>query len=287
MRDAPFRLQDTLGSNPILVAAGQYTAPKGQDYPAHFHNALEVIQYRSGHIECVIGGKSSGETMRDNDGQTFEVPLQGGIDPQVIRSDPGMVLVIPAGTIHADRALTAYSQFYLLIQTEPGVLQPSQPLTFMDDNNRSFEKIISSLEREWSGRAVRREGMVALLLGALEILCGRFEDESEPSELERLVQRAERLLEERFAESPNITQIALELGVSPSSLRSHFAKLREYSPKEFLQRVRLNRVLEMIRSSSLSLEEIALLTGYDSASHLSRHVKLATGLTPGQFRTTA
>ena len=283
MQDTLDRLQ-TLGANPVLVAAGQYSAPKGQDYPAHFHNALEIIQYRSGHIECVIGGKTSSETGRESNGQTFEVPLQGGPDPQVICSSPGMVLVMPAGTIHADRALTAYSQLYLLIQTEPGLLQLSQPRTFMDDNSRSVEKIISSLEREWSGRAARREQMVALLLGTLEILCGRFEDEPEPTETERLVQRAERLLEERFAESPNITQVALELGVSPSSLRSHFAKLRDYSPKEFLQRVRLNRVLEMIRSSSLSLEEIAVLTGYDSASHLSRHVKLATGLTPGQFR---
>ena len=284
MRDALARLHEALGSNPRLLAAGQSRSAKGQDYPAHFHNVLEVILYRSGHIQCVVGAQAAAGSAPPENEQTLEVPWQAGPGQLVIESRPGMILVMPAGTIHADRALSAYSQYYLLIQTAAGAPQPPKPITFADDHNLAFEKVISMLEREWSGRSPQREQMVGLLLKALEILCGRLKDDPEPSLAESLVQRAERMLEERFAQTPNISEVALELNVSASSLRSHFARLRPYSPKEYLQRMRLNRVLEMIRSSSLSLEEIAALTGYDSASHMARHVKLATGLTPGQFR---
>ncbi|GAA1572807.1 hypothetical protein GCM10009804_31680 [Kribbella hippodromi] len=48
--------------------------------------------------------------------------------------------------------------------------------------------------------------------------------------------------------------------------------------------VRLRHALAHIRNSTLPLQAIASLTGYNSASHLSRHIKAATGTAPGALR---
>jgi AraC family transcriptional regulator len=47
---------------------------------------------------------------------------------------------------------------------------------------------------------------------------------------------------------------------------------------------RLDRARALLRETALPLADIAAACGYASASHLSRHVKAATGATPGQLR---
>jgi AraC-like DNA-binding protein len=103
---------------------------------------------------------------------------------------------------------------------------------------------------------------------------------------EQLVTQAERIFEERFAARIRIATVAAELGISPSALRASFARLRGTSPRTALQNVRLRHALSHIRNSTLPLQVIADLTGYDSVSHLSRHIKAATGSAPGALRTT-
>ena len=285
MHDAPRRLHETLRSTPLgkleVVIGGRYSADKGQDFPAHYHNHLELLIYTSGHIECVVGAVTS---TAQSDEHTMREVRWNGSSTQTFTSRPGLIQVMPAGVIHADRALTAYSHCYVVLRSPPDALPVSAPFCFMDDPDHSFEQVIASISAEWRGESEHREQMLELLVTQLEILCLRLRSRVAPNAAETLVRSAERLLEERYAQSPGIAQIASELGVSPSSLRSHFAATREYSPKSFLQRVRLKRTLELIRTSSLSLDEISALMGYDSASHLSRHIKAATGLTPGQFR---
>jgi transcriptional regulator GlxA family with amidase domain len=51
-----------------------------------------------------------------------------------------------------------------------------------------------------------------------------------------------------------------------------------------LQAVRARRAISLLHNSTLTLEAIASMCGYDSASHLSRMVKRSTGKSPGTLR---
>jgi transcriptional regulator GlxA family with amidase domain len=51
-----------------------------------------------------------------------------------------------------------------------------------------------------------------------------------------------------------------------------------------LQTFRIQRALALISQTDLSLENIAQMSGYDSASHMSRYIKRSTGKSPGAFR---
>lgn len=246
-----------------LIHIGAYQAQRGQNYPAHYHQALELVFYRTGHAQIVW--------------QT-----EAGLGTSEVHS--GNLAIIPPGLVHADRAIGAYSNYYLQIEPQRFGMIFDQVRIFRDDAERNLERVLQALNTEWHSRSAQRERMMDLLLDQLEVLLTRLETEVEPSGAELLVRRMERLLEERFAENPSILELAQHLGASASGIRAQFSRLRGYSPKAYLQKVRLERAIAAIRGSSLSLEEIAELNGYDSASHLSRHIKQVRQVTPGTFR---
>ncbi len=245
-----------------ISVAATYEATAGQHYPRHRHTVWEVIYYRSGHIECI---------------------LEDGPEGRSVESCPGMVLVIPPRTVHQDRVHTAFSQYYVRLErAQP--LGPWPETTF-DDSDHTLGHLFSLLVREWSAPPTpEREELLGLLARQLEILLERKGRELVNRSAEELVREAERRLEARLTDAPTVGALASELSVSPSTLRAHFALLRGYAPLHYLQRLRLERALELIRSSTLNLEEIASLCGYYSASHLNRNIKRATGQTPGHFR---
>lgn len=193
-----------------------------------------------------------------------------------------MLLAIPPQTVHHDVAATAYKQFFVQLRNEA---VPGWQKVYYDDSERTLLALFTALAREWRGGASDRAEMLTLLLRQLDLLLQRGSGAPEPTAAERLVQAAERLLEERLNPALRVQEVAVAVGVSPSTLRAHFATLRGYSPKAYLQRVRQARALELISGSDLSLAEVAELCGYDSVSHLSRHIKQSTGRTPGSFRT--
>ena len=289
MHDSPGFMHETLQPNAQLrvIAAGRYSAIKGQDYPPHYHPALEIIVLQSGHAECIASTSRVPAVDVDDHLETFEVDwnrLDAPESQQVIDLQPSTVLVLPPHTIHADRALAPYSHYYLLLGVPPQARIPDAPLVFTDDLDRSLEHVLANIAREWHTQQSHRGAMLDLLLRQLWILSERLERHPVLSHAEQIVRRAERMMADTVAESQSIAEVAQALEISTSALRAYFSNLRGCSPKQLQQRLRMDRALELIRASSLSLEEIASLTGYDSVSHLSRQVKASTGLTPGQFR---
>lgn len=229
------------------------------DVQPHHHPIVELVYYLEGQVQCRIG-------------------------EEVVACEPGMVRLMPMGVIHGEIARTRWACFCLWVETPTTLLWPS---VYIDDANRTFGTLFGLLVREWSSQAPERAEMVDHLMQQLDILLRRAYDQRSLSSGERLVREGERLLKERFATPVTISAIAEELRVSPSYLRSQFVRLRGHTPMSYLQIVRAQHAVALIRNSDLSLEAIARLCGYDSSSHLSRHVKQATGQRPGTFRLTA
>lgn len=82
----------------------------------------------------------------------------------------------------------------------------------------------------------------------------------------------------------------IELATSVQMSEHHFARLFKQStglaPHQFLIRERLKLAQQLLITGNLSIAEIALRTGFYDQSHLTRHFKRLTGLTPQRFRRT-
>ncbi|HLP03176.1 MAG TPA: AraC family transcriptional regulator [Opitutaceae bacterium] len=101
---------------------------------------------------------------------------------------------------------------------------------------------------------------------------------------EMRVERALSWYAERLEQNPTVEQVAAAIHVSPSHLRRLFAVTRDTSPKAAFQRVRLERAMQLMGASTLTLEEVAKRCGYASASHLCREHKAVFHFTPTTWR---
>jgi AraC-like DNA-binding protein len=82
----------------------------------------------------------------------------------------------------------------------------------------------------------------------------------------------------------SVEQLAHQIGISPSHLRRHFHKLLGCSPREYLNRLRLDEARQLLENSDLPVTEIAERIGFLSAPHFNRLFKQTFGLPPAQYR---
>jgi AraC family transcriptional regulator len=78
--------------------------------------------------------------------------------------------------------------------------------------------------------------------------------------------------------------LAQESGYSRVHFIRMFRAATGYAPHNYLLKLRVDRVRELLVSSTLSLTEIALECGFSSHSHLSRVFRQVLGATPSEYR---
>lgn len=239
-----------------LLSVGAWTARRGVDAPPHRHAGWKITYYRTGRIDSVVDGVHHDAT-------------------------PGTVLVLPPNAVHVEIARTAYSNYYLITEIPDA---PAWPDSCHGETAHEIGRLLGALLREDSATDRHSAAMTGALLTAVDVTLRRHQAGSRRGVAEEMVHATELLFEERFATRLMITDVAAEVGVSPSTLRHYFATTAQTSPQAVLRRVRLRHALTMLRTSDLALTAIAHRCGFASASHLSRDVKAETGQPPGRWR---
>jgi AraC-like DNA-binding protein len=91
-------------------------------------------------------------------------------------------------------------------------------------------------------------------------------------------------IESNFDQKISLDSLAAMAGLS----RDHFARAFHQSvgmpPHSYLLRRRLDQVERMLRETQLPLSQIALATGFSDQSHLARHFRRQTGMSPSRAR---
>lgn len=84
--------------------------------------------------------------------------------------------------------------------------------------------------------------------------------------------------------SESLSSRLAPLGTSYATLSRIFSEVEGRSIENYFMNLRIERVKELIKYQQKTLSEIADLTGFSSAAHLSRQFKAFTGLTPSEFK---
>ena len=91
-------------------------------------------------------------------------------------------------------------------------------------------------------------------------------------------------IESHFDQKISLDSLAAMAGLS----RDHFARAFHQSvgmpPHSYLLRRRLDHVEQLLRDTQLPLSQIALATGFSDQSHLARHFRRQTGMSPSHAR---
>lgn len=90
---------------------------------------------------------------------------------------------------------------------------------------------------------------------------------------------------ENYQREIEVGDIAEHVFLSVSQLQREFSNNFDITPVRYLREVRIGVARHLLESSDFSLAQIATECGFYDQSHLSRHFKSSTGLTPMKYRT--
>ena len=79
-------------------------------------------------------------------------------------------------------------------------------------------------------------------------------------------------------------ELAANVGLSTRHLERLFRRLLKTTPHKFYLRLRLERARELVQQTKLTILEIAIATGFTTASHFSRSFKDTFGQSPRSIR---
>jgi AraC-like DNA-binding protein len=99
-----------------------------------------------------------------------------------------------------------------------------------------------------------------------------------------LVRKTIAYMEDKYALSLSISDIAEAMGISGSHLSRVFKSEVGKSPLEYLTEYRLEHGKRLLADPTLSLAQISEAIGYNHAYTFIRYFKLYVGMTPGDFR---
>lgn len=103
--------------------------------------------------------------------------------------------------------------------------------------------------------------------------------------LPSMVQKAVSYLYQNYRSDISLEQLAEKLSVSPNHLGMLFKKNTGVSFNEYLNRIRLKYACNLLKTSDLSIKEIAFSSGYNSAEYFLSVFKKKLLITPNAYRT--
>ena len=98
-----------------------------------------------------------------------------------------------------------------------------------------------------------------------------------------IIRNAQQYVQAHVEEKLTVPGVAEAIGVSPSYLTAMFNKHLEFSPGEYIRRIKLEKSRQMIREGQMNFTQIAEALQYSTVHHFSRQFKLMFGMTPTEY----
>jgi len=101
---------------------------------------------------------------------------------------------------------------------------------------------------------------------------------------DRRLKRVVAYIEDNIVEDLSLKAMAAVAAMSPYHFARAFKAATGASPLQFVINARIERAKVMLKSTRLSISEVAFRVGYGDPGHFSRHFKSRVGTTPGAYR---
>ena len=157
-----------------------------------------------------------------------------------------------------------------------------EPLCLPIDHIDRYARGVEELMRLCPQTSARTDVEISMELSRL--LHQSILDLSAPAEPQSLAERAMNYLSSHMSEQISLPQVAEALFVSQAHLGRVFKAEWGMTPHQYLTQCRLRAADRLLSAKSLTISEVAGLTGFCSASHLVNTYKKFYGITPAKRR---
>ncbi len=169
---------------------------------------------------------------------------------------------------------------------------PSLPVIIM--TGHSTEDVAIRALRERADDYIRKGASIERIAGRIEKLLSR-ELAEEPSRAEALmnstanthVRSAARFMANRYRDNIRLSAVAMTVGLSPKYLSRLFSAETGTGPLHFLNELRIEHAMRLLRTTKHSVNQIAGEVGFHYPAHFRRTFRKIAGCTPSEYRASA
>ncbi|MBQ8382546.1 MAG: AraC family transcriptional regulator [Clostridia bacterium] len=243
-----------------------------QDYPLHWHDFYEFEYVQSGHAVQVINGK-------EYDAVPGTAALLSPVDfhcyKNVSPDDPLMIYNIK------------FSDLILPTELRTRLCTLRQPLYGLP---QQVKPIFDRLHDEYNSDAYGRDqyimaGIIQLIV--LLLRNGREVGSSVKTGEGRghsLIQEAVLYIRNHYRSSITVEEVAKVVHLTPNYFSEYFKKQTGVKFSSYVQKLRLEFAVSLLKMSDLSVKQVADQSGFNSAAYFSNAFKDSFGISPEQFR---
>ena len=192
---------------------------------------------------------------------------------------PGTIAIIPPGTKHSTLSDENFETIY--VNGDLCQLFGIEEVTVFKDNQRGEGRLLATMM--YNNRLEKGEFLSCLCSSYMQFIMKNLKIEDE---ITLAVNKIICYIMENYHDSNlNVNELLTESRYAKDYIRSHFKRITDKTPIEFLTQARIEYASLLIENyaNSLSLTEIAERCGYTDYVYFSKKFKQITGHSPRSF----
>lgn len=148
-------------------------------------------------------------------------------------------------------------------------------------NNVRIMRAVHRIVEELNGESKYYQHLVIMYYAELLILIYRHlvEDYLTIGNNENL-KKAITYLRNNYLNEISIDDVAIHTGIGERYLRKLFANHLNISPHDYLNQIRINKSIELLKNTEFSVKEVSFMCGYKSPQYFCRQFKKQIGISP-------
>ena len=266
---------------PIYIRQGLLSSYPNYAAPSHWHNDVELIWVLSGRMQYNINGETI--WLKKNEGVFINArQMHFGFSASKEECDFLCVLLHPLLLC----VTPAYEQDFVL----PLIRHPAMPYLHLRWEIPWQKQIGFQIQTMYSVRR-KPEAPMKIQAAFMEIWTSLYQHMSSfdtqkvrPEAQLAIVKKMIGFIQQNYGKKLSLASIAASGSVGQSKCCKLFAKYLGQSPNRYLTRYRLNKSMELLKTTDLPIIEIAAETGFCTGSYYTEIFHKWIGKSPTEFR---
>ena len=248
----------------------------------HWHSYFEITYVQKGEGNYFVNGREY--SMKESDLIIFN-----NVEPHgwtLLNDDMHLLVMVFAPEFVAEK-MSLFDTGYLKPFVERGSNFKNK-IGHEEPVSHEIRKAIREIYSEWENKGEGYRLMIkANILRILTMLIRTYQDESKSDAMLRekknamkRLERAFSYIDEHFCEKITLDEVAAVAYMSPNYFSSYFRKMMIVRFSDYVTRLRIMRVRELLKDENNNVTEVALQCGFNNISNFYRLYKKHVGKPP-------
>lgn len=255
-----------------------------KDEPEHLHEFIEIVYVMDGSgihgIDGIEYQVKRGSVLFINYRQPHYIKTETGMAICNILLDPEWISekLIDSENAFELLTLSAFAQFQEEIDTGHALIQ------FHGAQRRQIENLIQEMHTEYAGREIGYDTVLKAQINILLTYIFRKMSFGSAEKRGKLDEGFLDYIRRHCAEKLTLESLAKECFYNPSYFSRLFREHYGMTVVSFINQSRLEKAMDLLAKTTLSVEEISERAGFSSKTAFYRALKENTGCTPTEYR---